>query len=174
MSGEVLYRFYDIDDNLLYVGITNTWYQRFHDHERKSGWFSKVAYSTFEWHDSRDSVREAELLAITKENPEFNKANNPSYETVMDHFQKLKIWTFSDSVPDQAHLDLVTEMKENLRLIGKTKQSKWIAMAFIDCYAYFGPKWQFDCRNCQAMFINRNVNIWHGDAYASLEKELCR
>jgi predicted GIY-YIG superfamily endonuclease len=174
MSKQVLYRFYDPDGKLLYVGITNTWYQRFHDHERKAGWFSKVAYSTFEWHEDRKSVEAAELKAIRTENPEFNKLNNPSYETVMDHFAKLKLWTFSDVEADKAHLSLIAEMKDHLELIGKRKQSKWIAMAFIDSYSFFGPRNLLQCRNCEAMFNNRNVNIWHGDAYKSLEKDLCR
>jgi predicted GIY-YIG superfamily endonuclease len=174
MSKQTLYRFYDKDGNLLYVGISNAWYQRFHDHERKAGWFSKVAYSTFEWHESRESVQIAELQAIRTENPEFNKANNPSYETTMDHFAKLKTWTYTDLTPDQTHLELIAEMKEHLWRIRKGERSKWIAMAFIDLYSYLGPKGLIQCRNCDAMAANRNINIWHGDAYATLEKNLCR
>jgi predicted GIY-YIG superfamily endonuclease len=170
MSEQVLYRFYDHDGKLLYVGITNTWYQRFHDHERKAGWFSKVAYSTFEWHENRKSVEAAELQAIRTENPEFNKANNPAYETVMDHFAKMKTWTFTDIEPDADHLELINEMKEHLLLISKKGQSKWIAMAFIDLYYYLGPQGKIHCRNCHAMASNRNINIWHGNAYESLVK----
>lgn len=170
MSKQVLYRFFDIDNNLLYVGISNTWYQRFHDHEKKAGWFSKVASTTFEWYEDRASVEAAELLAIRTENPEFNKANNPNYETTIDHFAKLKIWTYSDLVPDTAHLELISEMREHLRLISKKKQSKWIAMAFIDIYYYLGPEGAIQCRNCDALANNRNINIWHGDAYESLRK----
>lgn len=170
MSEQVLYRFYDHDGKLLYVGISNTWYQRFHDHERKAGWFSKVAYTTFEWHENRESVEAAELKAIRTENPEFNKANNPAYETVMDHFAKIKIWTFTDIEPDADHLELINEMKEHLRLISKKGQSKWIAMAFIDLYYHLGPQGKIQCRNCHAMGNNRNINIWHGNAYESLVK----
>jgi predicted GIY-YIG superfamily endonuclease len=170
MSEQVLYRFYNHDGKLLYVGITNTWYQRFHDHERKAGWFSKVAYSTFEWHENRKSVEAAELQAIRTENPEFNKANNPAYETVMDHFAKMKAWTFTDTQPDAEHLELINEMKEHLWRIRKKGQSKWIAMAFIDLYYYLAPKGRIHCRNCHAMANNRNINIWHGNAYESLVK----
>jgi hypothetical protein len=171
MSKQTLYRFYDTDGNLLYVGISNTWYQRFHDHERKSGWFSKVAYSTFEWHESRESVSIAELQAIRTENPEFNQAHNPSYETTMDHFAKLKMWTYTDLTPDKTHLELITEMKEHLWRIRKGNQAKWVAMAFIDLYLYLGPRGLIECRNCDALAASRNINNWHGCAYESLEKK---
>jgi len=171
MSKQTLYRFYDTDGNLLYVGISNTWYQRFHDHERKSGWFSKVAYSTFEWHESRESVSIAELQAIRTENPQFNQAHNPSYETTMDHFAKLKMWTYTDLTPDKTHLQLITEMKEHLWRIRKGHQAKWVAMAFIDLYLHLGPRGLIECRNCDAMAVSRNINIWHGCAYESLEKK---
>jgi predicted GIY-YIG superfamily endonuclease len=170
MSKQVLYRFFDQDNNLLYVGISNTWYQRFHDHERKAGWFSKVAYSTFEWHENRQSVEAAELLAIHTENPEFNKANNPNYETTVDHFGKIKLWAFMDLEPDDGHKELIHSMKERLSLLKQRKQSKWIALAFIDTYYKIGPKGQIECRNCDAMANNQNINRWHNDAYQSLER----
>ena len=170
MSKQVLYRFYDLDGKLLYVGISNKWYQRFHDHEKKSGWFSKAAYTIFQWYEDRESVEAAELVAIRTENPEFNKANNPSYETTMDHFAKLKVWTFTDAEPDELHSNLILEMREHLSRIRITRGSKWIAMAFIDLYQYLGLRGQIECRNCDALASNRNVNIWHSDAYASMEK----
>jgi predicted GIY-YIG superfamily endonuclease len=170
MSNQTLYRFFDDKGRLLYVGITDTWYQRFHEHERKSGWFSKVAYSTFEYYETRQAVQEAELLAIRTENPEFNKLHNPAYETTMDHFAKLKSWTHTDLIPDQLHLELVREMKKHLWQIKAGKQSKWVAMAFIDMFYYLGPKGLINCRNCVALSNSRNVNTWHGDAYMTLEK----
>jgi predicted GIY-YIG superfamily endonuclease len=170
MSHQVLYRFYDQEGSLLYVGISNTWYQRFHNHERKAGWFSKVASSTFEWHESRESVEAAELLAIKTENPQFNKASNPAYETPTDHFQKIKLWTHSDLDPDERHAMLISHMKEYLsaRPEIKGKQSKWIALAFIDMYYEIGPSGFIDCRNCDAMGNSENINRWSDDAYESL------
>jgi predicted GIY-YIG superfamily endonuclease len=171
MSHQVLYRFFDNQDNLLYVGISNTWYQRFHDHERKAGWFSKVAYSTFEWHDSRESVEAAELVAIRTENPKFNKANNPSYETTVDHFAKIKLWTYSDVPADKAHEALIRYMKEyiSVRLTVHRKQSKWIALAFLGTYYDIGPFGHIQCRNCDALANNANIHRWESDAYDSLE-----
>lgn len=172
MSHQVLYRFYDKDNNLLYVGISNTWYQRFHDHERKAGWFSRVASSTFEWHSSRESVEAAELLAIRTENPEFNKANNPAYETTVDHFAKLKALTYSDLEPDDVHEKLILDMKNRLQSDKNItrKQSKWIAMTFLSSYYELGPAGEIDCRNCDAMADNKNINFWSDTAHYQLSR----
>jgi predicted GIY-YIG superfamily endonuclease len=167
---QTLYRFYDTNDTLLYVGITNTWYQRFHQHERKAGWFSKVAHATFESYESREAVEAAELIAIKTENPQFNKASNPAYETATDHFQKIKLWSLSDLEPDEIHATLIQSMKDfrSSRPEIKGKQSYWIAMAFIDMYHEIGPSGLINCRNCDAMGNNDNINRWHGDAWEKL------
>jgi hypothetical protein len=169
---QTLYRFYDSTNSLLYVGISNTWYQRFHQHERRSGWFSRVAHATFESYESRNAVEAAELLAIKTENPQFNKASNPAYETPTDHFQKIKLWTQSDMNPDERHATLIEHMKEYLALRPeiKGKQSKWIAMAFIDMYYEIGPSGFIDCRNCDAMGNSDNLNRWSDEAYESLRR----
>ena len=169
---QTLYRFYDSTNSLLYVGISNTWYQRFHQHERSSGWFSRVTHATFEPYESREAVEAAELIAIKTENPQFNKASNPAYETPTDHFQKIKLWTQSNLEPDQLHASLIEYMKDyrELRPQIKGKQSKWVAMSFIDIYYEIGPQGLIECRNCDAMANNDNINRWHSDAYESLER----
>jgi predicted GIY-YIG superfamily endonuclease len=169
---QTLYRFYDSTNSLLYVGISNTWYQRFHQHERSSGWFSRVAHATFESYESREAVEAAELIAIKTENPQFNKASNPAYETPTDHFQKIKLWTQSDMNPDERHATLIGHMKEYLALRPeiKGKQSKWVAMAFIDIYYEIGPSGFIDCRNCDAMGNSDNLNRWSDEAYESLRR----
>jgi predicted GIY-YIG superfamily endonuclease len=168
---QTLYRFYDANDDLLYVGISNTWYQRFHQHERTSGWFSRVAHATFESYESREAVEAAELIAIKSENPQFNKASNPAYETATDHFQKIKLWSQSNLEADQLHKSLIEYMKEyrELRPQIKGKQSKWVAMAFLDIYYEIGPQGLIECRNCDAMANSDNINRWHSDAYETLE-----
>ena len=167
---QTLYRFFDKDSNLLYVGITNTWHQRFHQHERTAGWFSRVAHATFEPYESREAVEAAELVAIKTENPQFNKASNPAYETPTDHFQKIKLWAQSNLEPDTLHSSLIEYMKEyrELRPQIKGKQSKWVAMAFLDTYYEIGPQGLVECRNCDAMANSENINRWSNDAYESL------
>ena len=168
MKPQILYRFFDSDGELLYVGITNTWYQRFHQHERKSGWFADVSYVTFEGHDTRDSVRAAELKAIKTENPRFNLADNPAYETRLDHFRKLKTWLYKDIPVDETHKDLVQAMREFAAAQGLNKlpkRSKWVAMAFESAYFEIGPLGQIRCRNCDAVANDENIISWSSRAY---------
>jgi hypothetical protein len=168
MKPQTLYRFFDVAGNLLYVGITNTWYQRFHEHEKKSGWFADVSYVTFEGHETRESVRAAEIQAIKTENPCFNLADNPAYETKMDHFAKLKTWLYKSIPTDELHKELIEAMKKFAATKGLykvSKRSKWVAMAFISAYYDIGPSGKINCRNCDAMANDGNINGWANQAY---------
>jgi predicted GIY-YIG superfamily endonuclease len=171
MSHQVLYRFYGNNNQLLYVGISNTWYQRFHDHEKKSGWFSKVTYSTFEWHETRESVEAAELIAIRSENPEFNLLHNPAWESPTDHFKKLKNAIHTGQKLDDLHQLLLTKMREDWHQIKKPlnrMQSKWIAMVFLNSFYDFNLG-VWGCRNCVALANSGSVNNWSLDAYNELD-----
>lgn len=67
-----LYRYYDKDDVLLYVGISNSIPNRQSGHKNRSSWFSDVTSSIVENHVSRRILLAAERLAISWENPKYN------------------------------------------------------------------------------------------------------
>lgn len=67
-----LYRFFDGDGNLLYIGITNCLPRRLGDHERYKSWFSDVASVSVETFPNRESVLAAEKAAIRAESPMHN------------------------------------------------------------------------------------------------------
>ncbi|MEU2443522.1 GIY-YIG nuclease family protein [Streptomyces althioticus] len=71
-----LYRFFDADGALLYVGITADLEQRWSSHQRKP-WWPDVAKKTVEWHDTRPVALAAELEAIKSEAPRYNVAGSP-------------------------------------------------------------------------------------------------
>lgn len=78
-----LYRHFDSQGALLYVGVSYDPDMRWHGHS-KSEWRPQVdrARSTEEWFTDRESAEEAEEAAIAKEGPRFNKASRsrlPSY-----------------------------------------------------------------------------------------------
>lgn len=74
MTGEAntLYRAFDSAGALLYVGIAESWPDRFRGHKRTSEWFSQIATLTLEVHSSRDAARAAERAAIEAEHPAHN------------------------------------------------------------------------------------------------------
>ena len=69
-----LYRFFDLDERLLYVGITRDVGSRFSDHRRSSGWWSEVATCAIETTPGRAEAEYAEAVAILAERPLHNTA----------------------------------------------------------------------------------------------------
>lgn len=67
-----LYRYFDAEGRLLYVGITARRTRRGHEHERDKDWWGDVASSTIEHFPTRAEASEAEGLAISSENPLHN------------------------------------------------------------------------------------------------------
>jgi DNA-binding GntR family transcriptional regulator/predicted GIY-YIG superfamily endonuclease len=73
-----LYRLYDADDKLLYVGITGDVKARMKQHAADKHWWGDVAIDRVEWLDSREIALEAEREAIRAERPRYNHQSNPS------------------------------------------------------------------------------------------------
>jgi predicted GIY-YIG superfamily endonuclease len=71
-----LYRFYDTNDVLLYVGITDNLIERTWSHARASTWMEFAVRSTVERHAKRPDAEAAEIAAIQGERPLFNLAYN--------------------------------------------------------------------------------------------------
>lgn len=69
---QVLYRFYDGDGALLYVGITGHLPTRLEQHRREKPWWDSVATVTTESFADRSSVELAERAAIRAEQPLHN------------------------------------------------------------------------------------------------------
>lgn len=72
----VLYRVYDEDGRLLYVGITNNPPARFRSHRATKQWWAMVAHIFTKTYDSRAALREAEREAIKTEHPTYNVVHN--------------------------------------------------------------------------------------------------
>jgi predicted GIY-YIG superfamily endonuclease len=69
-----LYRWFDANRILLYVGITKNPKQRFKAHAKSARWYTlAVGGPTIEWLPSRAAAVKAETLAIIKEEPIFNR-----------------------------------------------------------------------------------------------------
>ncbi|MER6557240.1 GIY-YIG nuclease family protein [Streptomyces sp. NPDC001027] len=71
-----LYRFYDADDQLLYVGITSNPKQRWKAHASGAAWWAQAVRKSVKWFDSRPEAAVAEAHAITAEVPAHNVVHN--------------------------------------------------------------------------------------------------
>lgn len=67
-----LYRHYDSDEKLLYVGVSLNVVNRLCQHRVNSNWFSKISQIKIEQFKDRESALKAESEAIIKEKPIFN------------------------------------------------------------------------------------------------------
>jgi predicted GIY-YIG superfamily endonuclease len=75
-----LYRWYDADDRLLYVGVTVNLADRQNSHAKRSSWAVFAARSTVETFATRDLAEAAEAEAIEVERPLFNSVHNDTPE----------------------------------------------------------------------------------------------
>lgn len=115
-TSNVLYRFFDSYNNLLYIGISKAFGNRFNQHAHMAEWFSKAHSVTIEHYPDRKSVESAEKRAIQIERPIHNKAHNPDYESAVDHYRMLKSHFYrKGTVPDADHLELMIHVEKNLK-----------------------------------------------------------
>lgn len=71
-----LYRLYDADGNLLYVGITGDPAERWKRHAMFMRWWGSVARKRIEWVPSWDEALKAERRTIQRESPRYNGTHN--------------------------------------------------------------------------------------------------
>lgn len=69
-----LYRHFDADGNLLYVGVSISSLRRLSQHKLNSHWFDKIANVTIQKFSSRFAALTAETNAIREEKPLYNIA----------------------------------------------------------------------------------------------------
>lgn len=73
-----LYRHYDVNGDLLYVGISLDAMRRLMQHRYKSDWYEEICSIDLEWHATREHALEAERQAIEIEDPLFNVQGSTS------------------------------------------------------------------------------------------------
>jgi hypothetical protein len=69
-----VYRLFDVDNELLYVGITNHTSLRLAGHASDKDWWPQVWIREVEWFPTRLEAEHAEARAIAEEGPKYNKS----------------------------------------------------------------------------------------------------
>lgn len=72
-----LYRLFNADGVLLYVGVTGNLNARLAFHSTDKPWWGEVARVETEWHPNRTEAEDAEDRAIADEHPRYNIAGAP-------------------------------------------------------------------------------------------------
>jgi len=83
-----LYRHFDSDNALLYVGISLSTFTRLSQHKDHSQWFKKVSRVTIQHFPTREEAIAAEKAAIKTEAPMFNIAHKKTMREILQD-QKL-------------------------------------------------------------------------------------
>lgn len=68
-----LYRYFDNNGRLLYVGISFSAIARACQHKSNSDWFGSISHMTVEKYQTREDASKAEIEAIQNEKPIYNK-----------------------------------------------------------------------------------------------------
>lgn len=93
-----VYRVYDADGELLYVGIAKDFGVRWAQHAAKQPWWPEIARQTVDWHESREAALSEETRAIKAEGPRHNSWRTvgvsksvPSEQAVGQRFKELRV-----------------------------------------------------------------------------------
>jgi predicted GIY-YIG superfamily endonuclease len=81
MTTTTLYRLFDSELRLLYVGIAGNPGRRFEQHASDKPWWSEVAHVRTKHYDTRQLATAAERQAIQVENPRYNLAHSKKLQT---------------------------------------------------------------------------------------------
>lgn len=100
MNKTDLYRYFDKNHNLLYVGISNNALNRQSQHKHSAPWFHLYESMTRESFNSRNDAIQAEKLAIKSEKPLYNIVHNKPTKSKHNTTPKSK----SKSTPTQTNI----------------------------------------------------------------------
>ena len=81
---QTLYRFFDAEDNLLYIGITMAFRERWSQHRRDKEWIDEITTIRLEQYETREELLQAEENAIRQEQPRYNVIHNSAKKRELD------------------------------------------------------------------------------------------
>lgn len=162
---ETLYRFFDSENNLLYVGISHNWQQRLKQHYKHSDFHEEAAFMTLDHFNTRAEVEEAEFVAIQTELPKYNKAFNPNYEKPTEHVMKIKAWVYKKAEPDNTHKALVLELQNRFLSdpLWERKTTGPMVYHLLENLPYWDKKHNINCEVCVSVYHSQQVDTWATD-----------
>lgn len=166
---QALYRFYDVNDRLLYVGISSNWIARLRSHEKQSHFFVLAHTIRIEHFASREAVEQAEITAIQTEKPIFNRRDNPPSDNWQTHLRDLIDMAQNKLNPDSVHRKLF-ETIGGRRVVMDADE---FLMSFRSLwwhatnYNVYSPAMR--CHLCDSLMHNDSVKMWEKQLEAAAE-----
>lgn len=131
-----VYRMFNLDGALLYVGISDDPKRRFAQHAHDKGWWYLVVRWTVEWYPDRASAAAEEARAIVDEAPAYNVAGVPT--EVVDERARWEA-TLAERAPtlsdlNALFLELVTARSFSSHLWPTVRRRRWEYAQVQDVY----------------------------------------
>ena len=109
-----LYRHFDSEGMLLYIGISFHTLFRLADHRGESSWYDNIRTVTIEKFPSREAAEQAERAAIKSELPKHNEAHHPKNSKPLSEMpilvkpitDRTKLWKYKDPAVHASILDI--------------------------------------------------------------------
>ena len=111
-----LYRHFDCEGKLLYVGVSLHVLSRLSAHARISPWFHRIAHVHIEHFDSRKEALAAERAAIAEEHPECNIVLQRSKSARRDRHAELSAQRLTERVAEFAPIYSLKEAATALKM----------------------------------------------------------
>lgn len=162
-----LYRFFDKNDRLLYVGISKNHFARLNNHIQNKDWIFQAVRCTFQHFDTRDEASCAEIDAVQFENPIYNKQYASERENhladMIRYLNGEKNFEF-----DELHQILLDGMRKHDDSLGVDWSSQIIGWNFI-IFDYLANQFDNDvdqhsipCRLCARNYEKPNHRMEQG------------
>lgn len=124
-----VYRFYDDQDRLLYVGITCNLTARLRDHEASAPWWADHRAATVNWQDNRAIAVAEERFAIQNEKPIYNVAGTRQKQARVRAYHPDPATRAAIATEVRAEIARAGRSKREIReLLGLSRQSAWLRM----------------------------------------------
>lgn len=166
---QALYRFYDANDCLLYVGISSNWIARLRTHEKQSHFFVLASKITLEQFATREAVEAAEIKAIEREKPVFNKRDNPPSETWQSHMRDLMDMATGKLDVDSVHDKMFTSFSGNRWLMSPDEFLMSFRGLFWHAKNYNVHRPRIICSMCEELLENPSLKQWQEQLEAVAE-----
>lgn len=165
-----LYRYFDSEGRLLYVGITGNQFNRLDQHSKTQPWWLEVHTGSFQHFQTRQEALDAEAYAIGSELPKYNKAGPVLDQISREHLADLIAGSLDDDFHNRVQQDMAARMYEVNQFSKKPEPYK-LLFAFGEAMPWDeeGEEMLIDCLKCQKVVDSK----WYRTLYAEVQGAIC-
>lgn len=132
MTQNILYRHYDENGTLLYIGVSTSFFERLSQHKCHSTWFNQIQTMTLERFSTKVEMLKAEKKAIKKEKPVHNVHYSDVEKIIPNPVLKISQVAEKIGVSRRQIYKMIDDGRFNVKPIPGTKPRLWHGQAVQD------------------------------------------